>query len=143
MKISATGRYALRIMLDLALYGTGQPVRIRDIADRQEIPLKYSEAVMAQMNKAGFVTSVRGPKGGYLLAKRPEDYTVAAILQVTEGSMIPVECVESDYVGRDRETGAAAILWKKLNGAVASVLEETTLADLMDWQIVQNGEYFI
>ena len=143
MKISATGRYALRIMLDLALHGTGQPVRIRDIADRQEIPLKYSEAVMAQMNKAGFVTSVRGAKGGYLLAKRPEDYTAAAILQVTEGAMIPVECVESDYVGRDRENGAAAILWKKLNGAVASVLEETTLADLMDWQIVQNGEYFI
>jgi len=130
-------------MLDLALHGTGQPVRIRDIADRQEIPLKYSEAVMAQMNKGGFVTSVRGPKGGYLLARRPEDYTVAGILQVTEGSMVPVECVESDYAGRDRETGAAAILWKKLNGAVASVLEETTLADLVDWQIVQNGEYFI
>ena len=76
MKISTKGRYALRLMLDLAIHDTGEPVRIKDIAARQEISDKYLEQIISSLNKAGYVKSIRGPQGGYRLTKKPEQYTV-------------------------------------------------------------------
>ena len=90
MRVSTRGRYALRLMLDLAMNNTGEPVRLKDVAKRQEISEKYLEQIISILNKAGFVKSVRGPAGGYSLKRKPEEYTVGMILRLTEGSLAPV-----------------------------------------------------
>ena len=87
MKISTKGRYALRLMLDLAMNGENNVVRIKDIAERQQISDKYLEQIISVLNKAGYVRSTRGPQGGYSLRKAPEEYTVGDILRLTEGSL--------------------------------------------------------
>ena len=92
MTISTKGRYALRIMLDLAGH-IGETVKLRDIASRQEISGKYMEQIIAVLNKAGYVRSIRGAQGGYQLVKAPSDYTVGMILRLTEGTLAPVECL--------------------------------------------------
>ena len=94
MKISSKGRYALRLMLDIAQHNNGSPVRIKDISSRQEISDKYLEQIISVLNRAGYVKSVRGAQGGYMLRKEPEDYTVGMILRLTEGSLSPVDCLE-------------------------------------------------
>ena len=94
MRISTKGRYALRLMLDLAMEENGKPVSIKDIAGRQGISEKYLEQIISSLNKAGYVKSVRGAQGGYLLKMEPKDYTVGMILRVTEGSLAPVDCAE-------------------------------------------------
>ena len=91
MKISTKGRYALRLMLDLATEGNGKPVSIKDIAGRQGISEKYLEQIISSLNRAGYVKSVRGSQGGYLLKMDPKEYTVGMILRVTEGSLAPVD----------------------------------------------------
>ena len=96
MKISTKGRYALRLMLDLAMNGENNIVRIKDIAERQQISDKYLEQIISVLNKAGYVRSTRGPQGGYSLRKAPEEYTVGDILRLTEGSLAPVACVEEE-----------------------------------------------
>ena len=96
MKISTKGRYALRLMLDLAMNSGGELVRIRTIAARQEISEKYLEQIISTLNHAGFVKSVRGAQGGYRLAKEPKDYTVGMILRLTEGSLAPVACLDDE-----------------------------------------------
>ena len=87
MRISTRGRYALRLMLDLATNYTGKPIRLKDVAKRQEISDKYLEQIISILNKAGFVRSVRGPQGGYALQQTPDKYTVGMILRLTEGSL--------------------------------------------------------
>lgn len=144
MRISTKGRYALRLMLDLALNESGKPVRIKEIARRQEISDKYLEQIISVLNKAGFVRSVRGPQGGYLLTRRPEEYTVGMILRLTEGSMAPVECVDDGIGGCSRmDSCATSIVWKKLNDAVSDVIDNITLSDLADWQTARNENYVI
>lgn len=135
MRISTKGRYALRLMLDLALNGGEKVVRIKDIAARQEISDKYLEQIISILNKAGYVRSTRGPQGGYSLRWAPEKYTVGMILRLTEGSLAPVPCVEEDSSCCERGDGCAAIeVWKRLNAAVNDVVESVTLADLMEIQ---------
>ena len=144
MKISTKGRYALRLMLDLAMNDTGSPVSLKDVAKRQGISDKYMEQIMSVLNKAGFVRSVRGPQGGYFLTKKPEEYTVGMILRLTEGSLAPVSCIEEDEVNCERqESCVTLILWKKINDAVSEVVDHTTLQDLVDWQREKNGDYVI
>lgn len=139
MKISTKGRYALRLMLDLALQNEDSPVCIKDIARRQEISEKYLEQIISVLNKAGYVKSVRGAQGGYLLKREPEDYTVGMILRVTEGSLAPVECAEEGNLCCDRmHKCATAMLWKKINDAVNDVVDQVTLADLVEWQQEKN-----
>lgn len=144
MKISTKGRYALRLMLDLALNETEKPVRIKEIACRQGISDKYLEQIIAVLNKARYVRSIRGPQGGYLLTKKPEDYTVGMILRLTEGSMAPVDCVDEDIVVCDRvENCVTSIVWKRLNDAIKDVIDNITLADLVDWQVTRDSDYTI
>ena len=136
MKISTKGRYALRLMIDLAMNESGNPIRIKDVAGRQGISDKYLEQIISVLNKAGYVKSVRGPQGGYTLKKKPEDYTVGMILRLTEGSLAPVACVEEDTADCERQSGCVTyILWKKLSDAVNSVVDTVTLKDLIDWQL--------
>lgn len=144
MKISTKGRYALRLMLDLALNDAGKPVRIREIAKRQEISDKYLEQIISILNKAGYVRSVRGPQGGYLLTRKPEEYTVGMILRLTEGSMLPVDCIDDENAFCSHmDTCATSIVWHRLNDAIRDVIDNITLADLVDWQLVKNGDYSI
>ena len=144
MKISTTGRYARRLMLDLATEGNGKPVSIKDIAGRQDISEKYLEQIISVLNKAGFVRSIRGPQGGYVLSKRPEEYTVGMILRLTEGSLAPVECAEKESGACEREDDCVTlILWKKLNDAINGVVDHVTLADLLEWQAAKANDYVI
>ena len=135
MKISTKGRYALRIMIDLASNPNKGPIRVKDIAGRQEISEKYLEQIIALFNKAGYVKSVRGAQGGYLLTKDPAEYTVGMILRLAEGSIAPVSCADetTDVCGR-KGTCVSAMLWEKINIAVNEVVDHTTLQDLVDWQ---------
>ncbi len=136
MKVSTKGRYALRLMLDLAMNGEeGNVIRIKDIAERQQISDKYLEQIISVLNKAGYVRSVRGPQGGYTLKKKPEEYTVGMILRLTEGSLAPVPCVEDEELFCEREKQCATVeVWKRLNDAVNNVLDNMTLADLVEIQ---------
>ena len=144
MKISTKGRYALRLMLDLAIHDTGEPVRIKDIAARQEISDKYLEQIISSLNKAGYVKSIRGPQGGYRLTKKPEQYTVGMILRLTEGSLAPVACLDDEVNSCTRQDTCATLrLWKMVNDSVSSVVDKVTLADLVEWQNEMNTNYVI
>lgn len=142
MKISTKGRYALRLMLDIALHDNGEPVRIKDIANRQQISDKYLEQIVSVLNKAGFVKSIRGPQGGYRLTREAEQYTVGMILRLTEGNLAPVACLEDEVNVCGRQSGCASlVLWKKLNDAITDVVDHVTLADLVQWQ--ENADNYI
>ena len=144
MKISTKGRYALRLMLDLALHDNDAPVRIKDIAARQDISDKYLEQIISSLNKAGYVKSIRGPQGGYKLAKDPSGYTVGRILRLTEGSLAPVACLDDEVNQCDRqETCATLKLWQQLDDAIKSVVDTVTLADLVEWQEEKIDNYVI
>lgn len=144
MKISTKGRYALRLMLDLAVNNTGEPISIKDISQRQEISDKYLEQIISSLNKAGFVKSIRGPQGGYRLTKTPEQYTVGMILRLTEGSLAPVACLEDEVNECERQNGCVTLLlWKKLDDAIKGVVDTTTLADLVEWQQKKIDNYMI
>ena len=103
MKISTKGRYALRLMMDLAENNTGSPISLKDVAKRQDISDKYLEQIISILNKAGYVRSVRGAQGGYMLKMEPQNYTVGMILRQTEGSLAPVACIEDDEIVCDRQ----------------------------------------
>lgn len=132
MKISTKGRYALRLMLDLALNYTGEYISIKSIASRQEISEKYLEQIITQLNRAGFVKSVRGAQGGYMLAKDPSEYTVGMILRLMEGSLSPVSCLNDDENCCDRAASCVTQeIWLQMMEAVNNVVDNITLADLV------------
>ena len=136
MKISTKGRYALRLMMDLAENNTGSPISLKDVAKRQDISDKYLEQIISILNKAGYVRSVRGAQGGYCLADSPENYTVGQILRLTEGTLNPAPCL--DDCGEEGSGGCtrqsfceAAGVWKQLAEAVSGVVDHVTIADLV------------
>lgn len=136
MKVSTKGRYALRLMLDLALNNTGEYISIKSIAARQDISEKYLEQIISLLNRAGYVKSIRGAGGGYRLAKDPKEYTVGMILKLTEGSLIPVDCLdtESDDCKRSNSCITREV-WQKLYDAILGVVDNITLQDLVDKQM--------
>ena len=145
MKISTKGRYALRLMLDIALNEKNwNPVRIKDIAHRQELSGKYLEQIISVLNKAGFVKSIRGPQGGYLLTKQPSEYTVGMILRLTEGSLSPVSCLDDENNICERlDECATIVLWRKLNDAISGVVDTVTLEDLIEWHYGKSGNDYV
>lgn len=133
VKISTKGRYALRLMLDLAVLGKAEetPIPIRRIAERQEISEKYLEQIITQLSRAGYVRSVRGAQGGYQLARLPEEITVGMILRVMEGSLAPVACLEDEPNRCPRAERCPTLgVWKELKTVIESVVDRITLADL-------------
>ena len=131
-------------MLDLATNDNGEPIRLKDVARRQEISEKYLEQIISVLNKAGYVKSVRGPQGGYLLQRRPEEYTVGMILRLTEGCLSPVDCVAPDGAGCEKgDACVTRILWKKIDDAINEVVDNITLGDLLDWQAASADDYVI
>lgn len=113
------------------------------MAKRQEISEKYLEQIISILNKAGFVKSVRGPAGGYSLKRKPEEYTVGMILRLTEGSLAPVDCVEDGTDCGRSDQCVTVMLWQKLNDAINGVVDNITLADLVEWQMQKANEYVI
>ncbi len=133
MKISTKGRYAVRVMLDLALNNNGECIKVKDIAARQGISEKYLEQIIAILNKAGYVKSVRGAQGGYRIARDPQEYTVGMILRLTEGSLAPVACLEENYGICERcDTCETLDVWKELHEAINQVVDRVTIADLVE-----------
>ena len=146
MKISTKGRYAVRVMLDLALNNTGECIKVKDIASRQGISEKYLEQIIAVLNRAGYVNSVRGAQGGYRIAKDPSEYTVGMILRLTEGSMAPVACLDEGAPDCDRcDTCETLEVWKELYAAINNVIDNVTIADLVEKsrQRAENLDYSI
>ena len=134
MKISSRGRYAIDLMVDLALYDKGEPISVKDIARRQQISGKYLEQIVSMLQKAGMVNSIRGAQGGYRLKKKPEEYSIGAILRVTEGDLAPVACVEEGEIGCvNRSTCSTIRIWEQLNSAINEVVDNISLADLVEW----------
>jgi len=132
MKISTKGRYALRLMLDLALQDPGEYIPIKSIAGRQDISNKYLEQIITVLSRAGFVKSTRGSQGGYRLARKPEEYTVGMILRLIEGNLVPVACMEDQPNQCPRSAQCATLeVWKELNDAINGVVDNITLADLV------------
>lgn len=133
MKISTKGRYAIRLMLDIAEQTDNKPVSIREISKRQKISEKYLEQIISILNNAGYVRSIRGSQGGYVLKYEPDKYTVGMILRLTEGTLAPVPCVGEDAQKCERMAECQTVmLWKRLDEAISGVVDHTTLADLME-----------
>ncbi|MFR2549424.1 RrF2 family transcriptional regulator [Ruminococcus bicirculans (ex Wegman et al. 2014)] len=144
MKISTKGRYALRLMLDLALHEQSGYVPIKVIAERQDISDKYLEQIISILARAGFVKSVRGAGGGYKLAKTPAEYTVGMILRLTEGSLAPVACLEGEENTCPRQDSCATLMvWKKLYSAINGVVDGITLQDLVNQENARIDDYVI
>jgi Rrf2 family protein len=132
MKLSTRTRYAVRAIIELAQNDSNKPLQLKIIAQRQDISVKYLEQLMAVLRSAGFVRSIRGSKGGYVLAKAPNQIKLNDVLHRLEGTVATVECVEhEDYCSRSADC-AARYLWMQVEQAIDKVLGAITLQDLVD-----------
>ena len=132
MMISTKGRYALRVMLDMAEHGGSEWHRLSDVAQRQQLSKKYLESIIKLLVKAKLLTGVRGKGGGYRLTKAPEQYTVGDILRMTEDSLAPVSCLEPGAAACSRAAECRTLsLWKGLDKVINDYLDKFSLADLM------------
>lgn len=132
MQITTKGRYALRIMIDLALNSDNKYISLKTISDRQEISMKYLETIVSTLQKAGFVMSLRGKSGGYKLAKAASDYTVGSVLKLTEGSLAPVSCLEYKTTICSKSSQCLTLpMWQTLDTLVDDYLESVTIEDLV------------
>ena len=144
MKISTKGRYALRMMIDLSQHSSDEFVALKDIAERQGISKKYLEQIVPLLNGAGMLSTNRGYQGGYKLARKPKDYTVAEILRVTEGNLAPVACLDGDPTNCERYSDCLTIgIWEGLYKVITEYLSGITLQDIIDKSAVNEGDYSI
>lgn len=132
MLVSTKGRYALRVMIDLAEHGNGAYIPLKDVAERQDISEKYLESIVVLLSRAGLLEGLRGKGGGYKLTKRPEQYTAGSILKLTEGTLAPVACLEERANSCPRASECRTLpMWKKLDKTLDKFFEGITIADLM------------
>ena len=131
MMISTKGRYALMIMSYLASHQQEGLVSLKDIAESENIGIKYLEIIISALNKNGLVESVRGKNGGYRLKHSPEEYTILDILTVSEGSLAPVACVEESFPCDNKAECKTHRLWTELDGVITDFLSTKTLADII------------
>ncbi len=145
MKISTKGRYALRMMIDLAQNQGDGYVSLKDIANRQEISKKYLEQIVAILNKPDVLRTNRGYQGGYRLAKNANEYTVGDILRLTEGGLAPVSCLDNSPILCDRAENCITLpIWKGLYKVISEYLDSITLQDIIDKNSdVSNFDYII
>lgn len=149
MKISTKGRYGLEALLDMAIYSDGTHMNIKSIADRQGIPEKYLEQIFGTLKRGNIIRSVRGPQGGYLLAKAPDEISVRQVLNALEGPLSPVACVvegqETDCKRYD--FCVTRVFWRSMMDELNRVTEAVTLADLVECYRTEkrekNLEYYI
>ena len=132
MMISTRGKYALRVMIDLAEHGTDKYIAMKTIAQRQCISLKYIERILPPLVKANLIEGVHGKGGGYKLTRRPEEYKISEILSLTEGDLAPVACLECGAEPCKMHAECRTLpLWSELNKLILNYLESVTIADLM------------
>lgn len=130
--VSTRGRYALRVMIDLAEHNNGAYIPLMDIAMREDISEKYLESILSVLSRHGLLLALRGRGGGYRLARTPEDYTVYDILRLTESSLSPVSCLEGDALPCPRAGECRTLsLWSGLDKVIINYLGSITLADLL------------
>jgi Rrf2 family cysteine metabolism transcriptional repressor len=134
MKISTKGDYGTRALLDLAINWGNGPILLRDVAQRQQIPLLYLQRLISPLVAGGIVRSTRGARGGVWLARRPEDIRLNEVIQLLEGSIAPLECVDNPRTCNQSESCAARDIWGEAKEAMNGVLESTTLQDLVERQ---------
>ncbi|MGI5958967.1 MAG: RrF2 family transcriptional regulator [Massiliimalia sp.] len=142
MKISTKGRYAVRMMLDLALHGEDGYIPLKSVAAHQQISNKYLEQIVIQLNRAGYVKSIRGVQGGYALTKSPKEYTVGDILRAVEGDLAPVACLDCKVPQpcSKMDSCATVVVWRKLKQAIDQVVDSYTLQDLINIQNERSAE---
>ncbi len=144
MMISSRGRYALRMMIDLAEHQGDGYVALKDIAARQDISKKYLEQIIPDLNKAGLLLTTRGFQGGYRLAKDPDMYTLGEILRITEGDLAPVPCLDSCHQDCDRRFVCGTLrVWEGLEKVVNEYLDGFTLKDVLDEHLQLAGNDYV
>lgn len=131
MKLSSRTRYGMRAILELALEYGKAPLQIKTIADREDISNKYLEQLIAMLKASGLVRSIRGPRGGYVLAKPPSEVLMKDVFLTLEGPMIPAECLQHEEYCERCTDCATRQIWQQLQNAILGVLESVTLADLV------------
>lgn len=142
MLVSTRGRYALRVMIDLAEHYTGEYIPMKEVASRQELSLKYIERIMPLLTKGGLIEGLHGKGGGYKLSRAPEDYTVGEILRLTEGDLAPVACLECGAKPCERAKECRTLpLWANFHKLVNGYFDGITLSDLM--KTPEGGSYII
>ncbi|MDO5346647.1 MAG: RrF2 family transcriptional regulator [Lachnospiraceae bacterium] len=140
MKISTKGRYALRIMVDLAQNDNGEYIRLKDISERQDITIKYLEQIMPLLTRTGYVRSYRGNNGGYRLARKPEEYTVGDILRTAEGSLAPLACLEDNPNQCPRRHECTTLpFWEGMWKVINDYVDHITLEDLVKRDYYAEG----
>lgn len=133
MKVSTKGRYALRLMIDLAEHDRGEFIPLKEISARQGVSVKYLEQIVGQLSRAGLLHSVRGAQGGYRLVKRPEEYTAGEILRVTEGGLAPIACLDETAAACPRTQECSTLdFWLGFADTINQYVDGTTLADLVE-----------
>lgn len=143
MKISTKGRYALRVMLDLAVNNTGEYIPLKEVSERQGITLKYLEQIIILLKKSGYLRSSRGNGGGYQLSKDPKEYTLGDILRTTEGSLAPIACLEDEVNQCPRKSVCPTLsFWEGLDKVISDYVDSVTLQDLVDQQQSLSGYDF-
>ena len=144
MKISTKGRYALRMLVDLAEHRAEGYIALKDIAERQGISKKYLEQIVPVLNRSDILKTNRGYQGGYMLAQSPDKYTVGMILRLTEGSLAPVPCAGQNPPECERSADCSTLpVWKGLYKAITDYLDGDTLADILEQYTRYNTDYII
>ena len=132
MKLSTRSRYGTRILVDLARHNNQGPVQIGEISKRQDISVKYLEQLIRPLKQASMVNSVRGPKGGHMLAKKPEEITLGQIVRLFEGQTELVECISNPELCSMSDDCQVRLAWKEATRVLYEKLDSTTIADLLD-----------
>ena len=142
MLISTKGRYALRVLIDMAEHQPDAYLPLKEIARRQDISEKYLESIVKALVRGGMLTGLRGKGGGYRLSRPPEQYTVGAVLRLTEGSLSPVSCLEAEAPPCARAARCRTLaMWQGLDQVIREYLDQFTIADLM--QAEQPGDFYV
>lgn len=132
MMISTKGRYALRVMVDIASHSDGNYLSLRDVAERQNISMKYLESIVASLCRCELLESLRGKNGGYRLSNPIESYTLGQILKATEGSMAPVACLSEPGVCKNGENCPSLPVWQELDRIIDTYLESVSLCSVLE-----------
>ena len=144
MKISTKGRYALRLIIDLAQHTVDGFVSLKDVAERQAISKKYLEQIVPMLNKSGILHTNRGNRGGYMLSANPSTLTVGDVLRATEGSLAPVSCLEFEpNICEHREECSTLYIWEGLFKAVTEYLDGISIQDIIDKSTCHDGNDYV
>ena len=144
MKVSTKGRYALRMLLDLAEHKGGGYISLKEIAQRQEISKQYLEQIVSLLNTSNLLRTNRGKQGGYMLAREPSEYKIIEILRITEGSVAPVACLDEEVNMCERVDFCKTLpVWTGLNKVIVDYLGSVTLQDLLEQSQESVDNYVI